>query len=154
MAKACAYVADLPQDMSTDALERLYAWGKGSCEKFDVHMNANGSMTLVVVRKKAGTAREHQRNLRTLLNNWGVALPQRQAGWLRIIGEEMGSVEQAPAASDPPDAAAFQEAHACDGADLPTAPTGMPVSAHSAMVGLRLRPPLNLLTSAEAIRVY
>ena len=161
MAKARAYVADLPAEMSDAAMEKLYAWGKTN-EKFDVRMNANGSMTLVVERKKAGTARDHQRNLRTLLNNWGVALPQRQAGWLRIIGEEMGSMEHAPAASDPPDeseeewlAAAVQEEHACDGAGKPTAPAEIPVSAPSAMVGLRLRPPSNLLTNyAEVVRAY
>ena len=103
MAKSCAFVADLPEAMSAEALERLYAWGKSSCEKFDVHMNGNGSMVLVAVRKKPRTARDHQRNLRTLLQNWGAALPQRQAGWLRII-EETSSMplEQALATTSAP----------------------------------------------------
>lgn len=80
--------------MSAEALERLYAWEKRSCEKFDVRMNENGTMALVVMRKKPGTARDHQRNLRTLLQNWGVALPQRQSGWLRIVDEtDVSSVE-------------------------------------------------------------
>ena len=70
MAKSSAFVADLPDDMSAEALERLYAWGKSSCEKFDVHMNGNGSMVLVAVRKKPGTARDHRRDQqKALLQN-------------------------------------------------------------------------------------
>ncbi len=140
MAKACAFVADLPEDMSTDALERLYAWGKSSCENFDVHMNPTGSMTLVVVRKKPGTARDHQRNLRTLLQNWGVALPQRQSGWLRIISEEdISNMEQAPATSvhqsDEDSGPAVD-----DKADRPTAPAAMPAPATSTRQTMFLPP--------------
>ena len=87
MAKASrAYRADLP-DMSAEALEKLYTWGKSSCEKTHVSMDAHGKMILVALRRKPGTARDHQRNLRTLLQNWGVELPQRQPGWLRLIDE-------------------------------------------------------------------
>ena len=87
MAKASrAYRADLP-DMSAEALEKLYTWGKSSCEKTDVSMDAHGKLILLALRLKPGTARDHQRNLRTLLKNWGVELPQRQPGWLRLIDE-------------------------------------------------------------------
>ena len=87
MARASrAFCADLP-DMSAEALEKLYTWGKTSCEKTHVSMDAHGKMILVALRKKQGTARDHQRNLRTLLQNWGVELPQRQPGWLRLIDE-------------------------------------------------------------------
>ena len=81
-----AFCADLP-DMSAEALEKLYTWGKNNCERTDVSMAANGNLILVALRKKQGTARDHQRNLRTLLQNWGVELPQRQPGWLRLIDE-------------------------------------------------------------------
>ena len=87
MARASrAFCADLP-DMSAEALEKLYTWGKTSCENTHVSMDANGSLILVALRKKPGSARDHQRNLRTLLQNWGVQLPQRQPGWLRLIEE-------------------------------------------------------------------
>ena len=87
MAKASrAYRADLP-DMSAEALEKLYTWGKSSCEKTHVSMDAHGKLMLLALRMKPGTARDHQRNLRTLLQNWGVELPQRQPGWLRLIDE-------------------------------------------------------------------
>ncbi len=176
MAKSRAFVADLPEEMSPEALERLYAWGKSSCEKFDVHMNANGTMALVVVRKKPGTARDHQRNLRTLLQNWGVALPQRQSGWLRIIDETgTSSVEQAPATtSDPsgqedessPVPARAAEAlrpkpktnaggKTTDRAPPPTtAPTATPATTRASAAvpvdrpRMALRPPLNLLSTA------
>jgi hypothetical protein len=104
MAKSsAAFVADLPQDMSAEALEKLYGWGKSTCAQFDVHMNVDGSMALVAVRRKSGTARDHMKLLRTLLLSWGVTLPPRQAGWLRIIDEEAElsrvPADQAPAAT-------------------------------------------------------
>ena len=164
MAKSSALVADLPDDMSPEALERLYAWGKSSCEEFDVHMNANGTMALVVVRKKPGTARDHQRNLRTLLQKWAVSLPQRQSGWLRIIDEtDASSVEQAPATTSDPsgDESSPVPAGAADAlrpklkttdrAPPITAPTATPATTRaSAAVSIHgprmaLRPPLNLL---------
>ena len=171
MAKSCAFIADLPEAMSAETLERLYAWGKSSCEKFDVHMHENGTMALVVVRKKPGTARDHQRNLRTLLQNWGVSLPQRQSGWLRIIDEtDASSVEQAPATtSDPsgdessPVPARAAEAlrpkpkiHAggktTDRAPPPTTAPATPCASVAVMVHgplMALRSPLNLLSTAR-----
>ena len=144
MAKAsCAFVADLP-DMSDEAMERLYTWGKSNCSKFDVHMDANGGMKLVVERKKAGTVREHQRNLKTLLKNWGVALPERQSGWLRIIDEGMdyAGAEQllAPVEQD------------TSATSVPfPAPLTYPSTTPSG--GLKLRPPQNLLTP-QLVRAY
>ena len=84
-----AFVADLP-DMSEEQLAKLYAWGQ-SCEQFDVHMQDGGAMTLVAVRKKCGTARDHMRLLRTNLQNWGVVLPTKQAGWLRLVDESVSA---------------------------------------------------------------
>ena len=173
MAKSCAFVADLPEAMSAEALERLYAWGKSSCEKFDVHMYENGTMALVVVRKKPGTARDHQRNLRTLLQNWGVALPQRQSGWLRIIDEtDASGVLQAPATtSDPagdessPVPARAAEAlrpqpktraggKTTDRAPPTAAPTATPATTRAPAAApvdrprIKLHPPMNLLSTA------
>ena len=84
MASGKAFVADMP-DMTGEQMEKLYAWGKSSCEQFDVHMQDGGAMTLVAVRKKSASQREHQRLLRTNLQNWGVSLPAKQAGWLRLV---------------------------------------------------------------------
>ena len=81
-----AFVADLPE-MSEEQLEKLYSWGKSSCEQFDVHLQGGGAMTLVAVRKKAGSARDHMRLLRTNLQNWGVSLPAKLTGWLRLVDE-------------------------------------------------------------------
>ena len=86
MASSKAFVADLP-DMTGEQMEKLYAWGKSSCEQFDVQMQTEGTVTLVAVRKKTGTARDHMRLLRTNLQNWGVTLPSKQAGWLRLVNE-------------------------------------------------------------------
>ena len=77
MASGRAFVADLP-DMTGEQMEKLYAWGQSSCEQFDVHMQDGGAMTLVAVRKKSASQREHQRLLRTNLQNWGVSLPAKQ----------------------------------------------------------------------------
>ena len=145
MAKAsCAFVADLPGDMSDEAMERMYVWGKSNCLKFDVHMDAKGGMQLVVERKKAGTVREHQRNLKTLLKNWGVALPERQSGWLRIIEEGMdySDAEQIPAAPEQYESATSV---------LSPAPSTYPSTTPSG--GLKLRPPQNLLTP-QLVRAY
>ena len=79
MASSKAFVADLP-DLSEEQLEKLHAWGNSSCEQFDLHMQEGGSMTLVAVRKKNGSARDHMRLLRTDLQNWGVSLPAKQTG--------------------------------------------------------------------------
>ena len=142
MAKAsCAFVADLP-DMSDEAMERLYTWGKSNCSKFDVHMDANGGMKLVVERKKAGTVREHQRNLKTLLKNWGVALPERQSGWLRIIDEGMDIAdEHVPAAPDQEESLARKA-------------TSADMSPHTSADINRLRAPINLLKSCAVVRAY
>ena len=84
MARSNAFAADLPA-LSEEQLEKLYVWGRGSCDKFDVHLHSDTTMTLTAVRKKDGTARDHQRLIRTNLINWGVALPHKQTGWLRLL---------------------------------------------------------------------
>ena len=88
-----AFVADLPE-MSEEQLEKLYCWGQSSCEQFDIHMQGEGAMTLVAVRKKSGTARDHMRLLRTNLQNWGVALPAKQTGWLRLVDEDASAEDK------------------------------------------------------------
>ena len=95
MAKSSkAFVADLPE-MSVEQLEKLYSWGQSSCERSDIHMRGGGgAMTLVAVRKKSGTARDHMRLLRTNLQNWGVALPAKQTGWLRLVDEDASAEDK------------------------------------------------------------
>ena len=92
-----AFVADLP-DLSEEQLEKLYAWGNSSCERFDLHLQEGGSMTLVAVRKKSGSARDHMRLLRTNLLHWGVSLPAKQIGWLRLVDESASAKGKMPQA--------------------------------------------------------
>ena len=92
MATSHHFEADIPE-LSESQLEKLYAWGKSSCEKFDVRMNGDMSMVLIATRKKAGTVRDHMRLLRTNLLNWGVSLPSKQVGWLRLVTDDGNSAE-------------------------------------------------------------
>ena len=78
--------ADLPE-LTTEQLAKLYVWGQASCEHFDVRMNGDGTMALDARRKRPDTARGHMRLLRTNLINWGVSLPMKQSGWLRVISD-------------------------------------------------------------------
>ena len=128
-----AFVADLP-DLSEEQLEKLYAWGNSSCERFDLHLQEGGSMTLVAVRKKSGSARDHMRLLRTNLQNWGVSLPAKQTGWLRLV-DESASADGMPQA---PTTMAFPDEGAADPErSVPRVPN----------CSARLELPANLLTS-------
>lgn len=111
------FVADLPT-MSPEHLAKLYTWGKNTCVRFDVHMKDDG-LTLIAERKKEGTARDHQRNLRTLLLSWQVPLQDRQNGWLRLVDQDHipTSVGQSEAASDQP--AATSEVAAAQPQQMP-----------------------------------
>ena len=51
MARSNAFAADLPS-LSEEQLEKLYVWGTSCCDKFDVRMNCDGTMTVVALRKK------------------------------------------------------------------------------------------------------
>ena len=82
-----SFTADLPDDMTGEQFEKLYAWGKSCCEHFDVRRQEDGTMLLDVVRKKSGTTRDHMRLLKTNLKNWGINLPTKQAGWLRLVDD-------------------------------------------------------------------
>ena len=156
MAKSAAFAADLP-DMSAEQLAKLYAWGKSSCVKFDVQQMDNGTMLLVAVRKKPGTAREHQRLLRTSLLNWKVELPPRQANWLRLLdeaGEAESAQPEAPATTSPhqestPELEEPVERENVDTAytldTVPPAPLIRP-SAASMPTAFELELPKNLLT--------
>ena len=99
MARSNAFAADLPS-LSEEQLEKLYVWGTSCCDKLDVRMNCDGTMTVVALRKKDGTVRDHQRLLRTNLIHWGVELPYKQAGWLRLLPHGM-LPGAAPSRSDP-----------------------------------------------------
>ena len=129
MATSHHFEADIPE-LSESQLEKLYAWGKSSCEKFDVRMNGDMSMVLIATRKKQDSVRGHMRLLRTNLLNWGVALPTKQIGWLRLIMDEGNSAEM--------NGAAGKEA-----ADAPSHPIqNMPHTSHRSFLTL----PQNLLT--------
>ena len=78
-----SFECDLPE-LTEDQLAKLYAWGQSSCETFDVRMNGDMTMELFATRKKGGSVRDHMRLLRTNLINWGVNLPPKQSGWLRL----------------------------------------------------------------------
>ena len=62
------------------------------------------SMVLAAVRKKDGTARDHQRLLRTNLIHWGVELPAKQTGWLRLIDEATQPADLGPTTTSAPSA--------------------------------------------------
>ena len=126
MATSHHFEADIPE-LSESQLEKLYAWGKSSCEKFDVRMNGDMSMVLIATRKKAGTVRDHMRLLRTNLLNWGVSLPSKQVGWLRLVTDDGNSAEM--------DGAGKEAAHAAN-----SATQSVPQTSH------RLVLPKNLLT--------
>ena len=145
-----AFVADLPENMSEEQLAKLYAWGQ-SCEQFDVHMQ-DGAMTLVAVRKKCGTAREHMRLLRTNLQNWGVSLPAKQTGWLRLVDESASAEEQTSQAPTAAEASVPDEG----AADTPerSVPPDESVPAPSITrqsCSARLELPVNLLTSPSRL---
>ena len=129
MATRKTFEADLPE-LTPEQLTKLYAWGQSSCEVFDVRMNRNMTMVLLATRKKAGSVRDHMRLLRTNLINWGVTLPTRQAGWLRLVTDEGNS---AGAAAEPARAASSTnqttpQASSC--LALPQSLLTIPMAAH------------------------
>ena len=129
MATSKSFEADLPE-LNEGQLEKLYAWGQNSCEHLDVWMKPDMSMMLIATRKKQDSVRGHMRLLRTNLLNWGVALPTKQVGWLRLIMDEGNSAEM--------NGAAGKEA-----ADAPSHPIqNMPHTSHRSFLTL----PPNLLT--------
>ena len=93
MATSQHFEADLPE-LTDGQLEKLFAWGQNSCEHLDVRMKPDMSMMLIATRKKQDSVRGHMRLLRTNLLNWGVALPTKQLGWLRLIMDEGNSTER------------------------------------------------------------
>ena len=129
MATSKSFEADLPE-LTPEQLTKLYAWGQSSCEHLDVRMKPDMTMVLLATRKKPGSARDHMRLLRTNLVNWGVTLPTKQVGWLRLIMDEGNSAEM--------NGAAGKEA-----ADAPSNPIqNMPHTSHRSFLTL----PPNLLT--------
>ena len=98
MATSKTFEADLPE-LTPEQLTKLYAWGQSSCEHLDIRMKPDMTMVLVATRKKAGSVRDHMRLLRTNLINWGVTLPTKQVGWLRLLSDEGNSVGAAQGAA-------------------------------------------------------
>ena len=92
MATSKTFEADLPE-LTDDQLTKLYAWGQSSCEHMDFRMKPDMSMVLIATRKKEDSVRGHMRLLRTNLLNWGVTLPTKQLGWLRIVKDDGNSAE-------------------------------------------------------------
>ena len=88
MATSKSFEADLPE-LTAKQLTKLYTWGQTPCEPFDIRMNPDMSMTVYATRTKSDIARGHQRLLRTNLVNWGVSLPNKQNGWLRLTSPEI-----------------------------------------------------------------
>lgn len=132
MARSFSFVADLPT-LNDEQLEKLYAWGKSSCENFDVHLKGDASMTLVAKRKKDGDVRAHQRLLRTNLVHWGVELSAKQTGWLRLLPNDGISYETA------------SPARAHDAVDqMNNSNTAPPAAAHERSA---LRLPVNMLST-------
>ena len=128
MATSHHFEADLVE-LTEAQLEKLYAWGKSSCEAFDVCMNGDMSMVLTATRKKQDSVRGHMRLLRTNLLNWGVALPTKQVGWLRLIMDEGNAADMNGAGKE--------------AADAPSNPIqNMPHTSHRSFLTL----PPNLLT--------
>ena len=93
MATSKTFEADLPE-LTPEQLTKLYAWGQSSCEHLDVRMKPDMTMVLVATRKKAGSVRDNMRLLRTNLLNWGVVLPTKQLGWLRLITDKGKSAQK------------------------------------------------------------
>ena len=127
MATSKSFEADLPE-LTEGQLEKLYAWGQSSCEHLDVRMKPDMSMVLIATRKKQDSVRGHMRLLRTNLLNWGVSLPNKQMGWLRLVADEGNSA-----------GAAEEAAHAASSKNQTT-----PQASH------RLVLPTNLLTTPIA----
>ena len=151
--KSESFVADLPL-LSDEALAKLYTWGKSTCVRFDVHMNKDG-LILVAQRKKSGTCRDHMRLLRTNLQNWGVELPVKQTGWLRIVPAE--EVAKATSTGDPLPEMSEQSPEKAEGSETNATPPGTPprasmwappMSAHK--IGVYLPLPPCLLTPLPA----
>ena len=101
MATSNSFEADLPE-LTPEQLTKLYAWGHSSCDHWDLRMNPDMSMVLLATRKKQDNVRGHMRLLRTNLINWGVALPTKQKGWLRLVNGEGNSDGAAQEAADAP----------------------------------------------------
>ena len=134
MTTSKSFEADLPE-LTEDQLTKLYAWGQSSCEHFDVRMKPDMSMALLATRKKSGSVRDHMRLLRTNLINWGVTMPTKQLGWLRLTTDkgkstqmDGGDKEAADAPSNP-----FQNMPQTSYRSLLTLPPNLltvPIAAH------------------------
>ena len=134
MATSKRFEADLPE-LSPEQLTKLYAWGQSSCEHLDVRMKPDMTMVLVATRMKAGSVRDNMRLLRTNILNWGVALPTKQLGWLRLITDkgksaqkDGGDKEAADAPSNPIQTA--PQTSCCSVITLPPNLLTIPIASH------------------------
>ena len=129
MATSHKFEADLPE-LTESQLEKLYAWGKSSCESFDLRMHGDMTMVLIATRKKQDSVRGHMRLLRTNLLNWGVSLPNKQMGWLRLVADEgnpAGAAEEAAHAASSKNQTTPQASHRLV---LPTNMLTIPMAAY------------------------
>ena len=98
-------------------------------------MKPDMSMALLATRKKAGSVRDHTRLLRTNLLNWGVVLPTKQLGWLRLITDKGKSAQKDggdKAAADAPSNEIRNMPHAsyCSVITLPPNLLTIPIASH------------------------
>ena len=86
MAKSRCFVATLPNNMTDEQFEKLFTWSKVHCERSDF-VRDNECVRLLVTRAEPRTQRDFQRILRTNLLNYGVPLPAKMGGWLKLFDE-------------------------------------------------------------------
>ncbi len=96
-----AFEAVLPESITDEQLAKVYTWGRETCTKSDVFMRG-GRTHLLAVRKEPKTARDFQRLLRTNFHNWGIELPPKQAGWLKLVSADDFEEIRKPERSAPP----------------------------------------------------
>jgi hypothetical protein len=82
-----AFVAYLPVSITDDQLTRYVQWMKNTCIRSDFLWLSDGRVKTICVKSEPKSLRTFQRNVRTNLINWGVALPALQPGWLTLIEE-------------------------------------------------------------------
>ena len=84
MATSKCFVATLPTTLTDDQFDKLRPWSQYHCEQSDFARDKkNGCIRLLVTKREPRTQRDFQRLLRTI--DFGVTMPTKQVGWLRIF---------------------------------------------------------------------
>ncbi len=81
------FVATLPHTLADEQLDKLFAWTKTYCVRFDVVKDATGCMRILVARKEARSKRDFHRLLRTNIINYSVKLLVKMGGLLQVFDE-------------------------------------------------------------------